>query len=383
MIYLKTGLPGSGKTLSLVEAGAVLAKEGRRVFYEGISEVDEAKLGIRRFAGELQDWARLLETGDVLLVDEITRYPELCRGGTRTRVPAWVEELTRNRHYGIDLYLCTQDPKNADSFVRRLVNQHEHYVNKFGAEESVVYTWPECVDDIEIRGNRDRADKRVYKYPKELYGAYKSAELHTRKKYTPRRLKLAYASFVVAALCVALAGVAVFKLWHRSAPAVAPQKIASADPGDGLFSTAGGKGKHTLSKAEWVAQMEPRISGFMWSEPLFDGQKVQAQPETYCMAIENGPCRCISDQGTRIKMDQDTCRLVALEGMYNPFRRPVQEMRQAERPRERVAAAEGRQPDERIGKVESAGEAAESKAHHKPLSSPYDPSEMGPRSTQY
>jgi len=39
------------------------------------------------------------------------------------------------------------------------------------------------------RERGDRADKRVYKYPKGLYGAYKSAEVRTRKTYIPRRPK--------------------------------------------------------------------------------------------------------------------------------------------------------------------------------------------------
>ena len=382
MIYLKTGLPGAGKTLSMVERGAALAKEGRRVFYEGIEEVDEAKLGIRRFPAELQDWAEALETGDVLLVDEITRYPELKKGGTRTQLPAWVERLTRNRHYGIDLYFCTQDPKNADTFVRRLVNHHEHFVNKFGADESVVYAWPECVDDIEMRSNRERADKKTYKYPKELYGTYKSATLHTRKKYTPRKLKFAYAAFAVAILCVLVAVVAVsrFTKGPSAARSAAPAKLATVDTDadtGGVFGSS--RGKHKMTREEWLSQMVPRMPGFMWSEPIFDDRKAEAQPETYCMAVEDGPCRCISEQGTRIKMDQETCRAVALDGIYNPYKHPITGVQHAQdqRPQQRPET-----PTQRPADLSEPTEKGSSKGH-KPLTAPYDTEQFAPRTTQY
>ena len=389
MIYLKTGLPGSGKTLSLVDVGRQLAKEGRTVFYEGIKDVAEDELGIQKFPGEIQDWARVLQPNDVLLVDEITRYPELRRGGTRMNVPPWVEELTRNRHYGVDLYFCTQDPKNADSFVRRLVNKHEHYVNKFGAQVSRVYTWPECCDDIEMRGNRERADQADYAYPVELFDKYKSAELHTRKKYTPRKLKMLYWSLAACVLCLIVAVLAVRQFWpsRASAARAAPtgtHSIMGSSPDAGL---AVGDAKKKLTKSEWLEQMVPRVNGFLWTAPAFDDRGIASEPETYCMAVENGPCRCISEQGTRIKLDQATCRQVAIDGFYNPYRKREAGFRGEEHhEQQRHDDSPASESIAAIAPPASSPHASSSShsAHgFRPLAAPYEPGQFAPKSSQY
>src|SRR5580765_7143830 len=67
--------------------------------------------------------------------------------------------------------------------------------------------------------------------------------------------------------------------------------------------------------------MTPRVDGLLWTAPLFDDRKPEARPETYCMAMENGPCKCITEQGTRLKLPEDRCRDIAVNGVYNPYKR--------------------------------------------------------------
>ena len=76
----------------------------------------------------------------------------------------------------------------------------------------------------------------------------------------------------------------------------------------------------------------------MWSAPAFD-KEVMSNPEIYCAASgdgidangdwSKGSCNCISEQGTRMVLDQQTCHATVKNGgVYNPFRMPQQQMQQ-------------------------------------------------------
>jgi len=54
--------------------------------------------------------------------------------------------------------------------------------------------------------------------------------------------------------------------------------------------------------------------------------KAEAKPEVYCMSVlETHDCKCISDQGTEVMMPVVQCRTIARYGLYNPFRRPIED----------------------------------------------------------
>lgn len=327
MIELRTGLPGSGKTLSLIEAIVAYRKEGRRVFVEGIRGLDFAATGAEPYTAKLSDWATALESGDVLVVDEVQRF--LPKGMTTRSTPAWVEELTRNRHLGVDLLFATQDALNIDAFVRRLVNTHRHYVNLYGGQKAKVYFWQDGVHEPDKAADKKKAEASKWKYPVARFPLYKSAELHTRKGRIPKAVKWAAAGAVACVMFAAAAWWVMGGLGKHSAAAVSsvPAKV---DPrGSGalvptFFGGESGKERHYLSKQEWFARMEPRVPGVYWSEPLFDERKAVSQPELYCMSVDNGTCKCISEQGTDVQVSGMLCREIALHGMYNPFKAPAE-----------------------------------------------------------
>lgn len=327
MIELETGLPGAGKTLRAIERGLELVKQGKRVYYLDINGLDEEATGFERFPGELSQWMDILKPGDVLIADEVQRMlPAVSHRGAP---PKWIEEMTRNRHYGVDMIFITQHPKLIDSFVRRLINKHEHMLNVFGREEANIYTWIQVCEDPESKSERKKADHRRWKYPKEVYTAYKSAELHTRKPHTPRMVKVL--RWAVGA-CVVFALAAVVVMWrfaHREVSHADQAKVpaavaASAHSGAGPVGTSGGgSDKPELSRADWLHMQMPRFAGMPWSAPAFDDRKPMADPEIYCMAVSaEKRCICHSEQGTRIQVPLKECSIIALVGVYNPFRRP-------------------------------------------------------------
>lgn len=193
MIELNTGVPGAGKTLSMVQELAKLFKrweahpeEARPVFVLGIPElalphavvplkaVQVDKAGAPRL---VPDWDEM-PNGSLVLIDE-------CQGvfpprSSQSVPPAHVAWLNTHRHKGFDLWITTQQPKLIDASVRALVGRHKHYRRVFGMQRSVVYEWDACSDSLAGMGN---AVKTYWPYPTGAFKWYKSAEVHTKQRF--------------------------------------------------------------------------------------------------------------------------------------------------------------------------------------------------------
>lgn len=210
MIYLITGVPGSGKTLYAVStlvqklaAEKLTGPDGverpRRVVVDGIPDLvmdhelmaprrDEsaptgrrgAKSGdadVEQVGHGLWNWFEWCQPGDVLVVDEVQRYwrPR----GMGTAPPLEIAQLETHRHLGVDFVIITQNPMLIDQNVRRLVGRHQHIRRLFGMARAVIYDWDGCSVDVH---RTKSATTSMWAYPKSAYRLYKSAELHTKQK---------------------------------------------------------------------------------------------------------------------------------------------------------------------------------------------------------
>jgi zona occludens toxin len=193
MIDLNTGVPGGGKTLSMVQELARLIKrwekhpeEARPVFVLGIPElalphapvplkaVQVDKAGAPRL---VPDWDEMPD-GTLVLIDECQGvFPPRSSQSTPLVHVAW---LNTHRHRGFDLWIMTQQPKLIDSSVRALVGRHKHFRRLFGMKRAVIYGWDACSDSLSGMNN---AVKSNWSYPTEVFKWYKSAEIHTKQKF--------------------------------------------------------------------------------------------------------------------------------------------------------------------------------------------------------
>jgi zona occludens toxin len=193
MIELNTGVPGSGKTLSMVQELAKLFKrweshpdEARPVFALGIPDlalphapvplksVQIDKSGAPRL---VPDWEEMPD-GSLVLIDE-------CQGvfpprSSQSTPPSHVAWLNTHRHRGFDLWITTQQPKLIDASVRALVGRHKHYRRLFGMQRATVYEWDACSDSLSGMNN---AVKSYWPFPREAFKWYKSAEIHTKQRF--------------------------------------------------------------------------------------------------------------------------------------------------------------------------------------------------------
>lgn len=331
MITLGTGLPGNGKTLFMLWYIADKAKrEQREVYYSGISIVDREALPWTEFKAE--EWMTLPK-GAIILIDEAQFvFPKKPNG---SKLPDYYEKLATHRHSGYDIYLITQHPSLVDNFVRQLVGQHFHSVRKFGMERATIYEWSAANPAPQSVASQKSAIPLKWAYPKEVYGWYKSAEVHTVKKGIPAKVYLA------AALIVAVVGVGYWSLMQYQARGETKPAVHSVDaPAPGAGGGAGGSmpvapggpgGREPFDPVEdakhYVQMATPRVAGLPHTAPKYDEitQPVRAPVPAACLQVgsvsspKGITCKCYSQQGTPMDVEFNMCIEFARNGYFQDF----------------------------------------------------------------
>jgi zona occludens toxin len=323
-VTVVTGLPGNGKTLYTLWMVEKRRKEEHRpVFYSGIKD-----LSLEWEAIDPYEWHRA-PANAIVVIDEAQRshddVQDQKRGrgklfGVRPRgeEPDWVTQLEVHRHGGIDLVLLTQHPMFLSAHVRKLADRHLHLVRRFGLQSSTVHEWVEVREDCHKR--RADSSKSAFRFPREAFRWYKSAEAHTMKVRVPWRI------WGMGLTVLALIGLISFVV-HRLAaqvrgPGVQPAGQVAPQPGGGFPGGAsGGQGLRVagqpLSRGEWVAQWEPRVSGLAYTAPVYDeATKPVAVPYPAACVVIRGGCGCWSQQGTRLDVPDGLCRRIVSGGFF-------------------------------------------------------------------
>lgn len=325
-IKLYTGLPGAGKSLSLVDELRRMhdSEPGRPVYAFGID-------GLRDGLAEPCDphaWEDLPD-GSIVVVDECQKvWPSRRLGST----PADVKAFSEHRHRGFDFLLATQNPSYIDSYLRGLVDQHTHVVRRWGSKTVDRYVWQEGCDDVKSQAMRARAQRQRWRYPKECYSMYKSSTLHTVKRRRPWQF---WAILVAALLVPVLVAAGWYRVRRFGHEPVTDRPVSSAPALGGAASLGdvGGKVKYA-SPHDYIVAFTPRVAAYPWSAPAYDDQPVKARPDLMCIEHENPRksgemlCSCYTEQLTRYRVGSlEICRTYAEQGVYNPHRAPLASVR--------------------------------------------------------
>ncbi len=184
-IQLITGAPGSGKSL---RASAMLVEHQQKYperlrFVAGFEEDDLYGIDFERVEYGF-NWTELPD-GSLVVVDEAHNHWKQREG--RAAMPADVDALSMHRHRGFDFIVVTQHPKKMDVEILRQCTRHYHLVRRYGKEESIGYISEEYT---EHRSKTSDRDVELWKFPRALYGLYKSAEVHdTNRRRVPQQFK--------------------------------------------------------------------------------------------------------------------------------------------------------------------------------------------------
>lgn len=305
-IVLVTGLPGHGKTLyALQRVQNEALKDGRAVFYSGIRD-----LALPWQQWDPERWQEL-EPGSIMVIDECQSvFPVRGRG----QPPDWIEELAKHRHLGVDFYVITQNPMLMDAFVRRLCDRHFHVVRKFGTQFATVHEFTNGVRE-NCATSREGGIRHEWRYPREVFGWYKSAELHTVKRRVPARVW-----FLVAApiLFAVFAGVAYNRMVpdsDASGEAAQASSLAASAP---RADPVGRRGAQAAAEPrDYLADFVPRVPGLDYTAPAYDEVTKPAQAPYPAACVAMGPrCVCYTQQGTRLQTPDQLCRGIVAGGFF-------------------------------------------------------------------
>lgn len=342
MLYLITGIPGSGKTLKMISDLMNRADlKNRPLYIDGIPDVDEKKIPHFKVPeGEtMQTWHKWAPTGAILVIDECQRVFRPRPSGSK--VPDHVAELETHRHKGLDIFLLTQHPRLIDANVRNLIGHHCH-ISKTSLGLRRMVEWDGC-GDPQSRQSIAEGVKSVYTLDKNAYGVYKSAEEHTKIK--TKLSRVIYVFPIV--LAVILAGCYyAYSSWSKltdTKPKIeavkTPPEIPSppsplATDGEAPVNAPAANGaapalsqqeQERERKVQYLTEddFKPRIEGEAHTAPIYDGmnKSVKTMPIPVACVKSGSKCTCYTDQATVLKdIKKEQCLDYVENGIYNPYK---------------------------------------------------------------
>lgn len=350
MIVLKTGIIGSGKSLSAVAELAALSDrwqtaageaERRPVYVHGIRGLalphkplpiypatgrpgDAVELDDKgRPSGTIAvDWAAVPQ-GSLVIIDECQdAFPPR---GSSSRVPDHVAWCQRSRHNAVDIVLITQHPRLIDSTLRTFVGKHEHYRRMFGGARAVVYEWDSCSDGLQYKS----ATKRLWNYPRKAYAWYTSADEHTKQSFRiPAWVAVPVLAVVgglytipnaFTTLTGAASGKGISHTTAASAPANPVPGLPGTLPGLPMPTTAPAAPRDAITTELPPAPARPKFAG--------------------CITMRNR-CTCLDPDGYEVATEPAQCRHAAREyGVAIPYPTSTTDQRPAMTPARAVPAA--------------------------------------------
>lgn len=326
MIYWYTGQPGHGKTLHAIDHALKFRDEGRLVYVGNVRGFKHDQARVLPISPEqFCDWMNFLPDGAVCFIDEAYEHGMLPKRPPGSKVPDHVRELAKHRHRGLDFIFVSQSPaKQVDEFVHDLIERHIHVRRRFG----LPFAHLRIFDRFER--NPEKAHPLVLKrvrLPKRPMGLYESTVMDTVEKKIPWY----YIAFAIGLPLTAYGAWHQFREVEDSFSSKAPQTATEAAGRDGAANGAPATVAATdraapsvpTRESDYVAWLTPRIPGQPWTAPAYDRLSVPMQaPRVFCMASGHGghdSCTCLTEQGTRYVIEPNRCRMIALQGQYEPF----------------------------------------------------------------
>lgn len=338
-IEVYTGKPGNGKTALMMERLMAEAKKGERPIYA--AGIDGLQPGLATVLADPREWNAkddrgeyIVPNGALIFIDEAWKWFGHLHDASRQSTPAHVLALAEHRHRGIDFVWTTQGPNQLYPFTRNLIADHYHCVRRFGTQIIDVFKWEELCEDIKSAPKREAAQRTTRALPKDVFGKYKSADVHTIKRKIPVKV-------LMLPLMVIVAGFLLWIAYNSLKPSAMSAKAAGLGPNaasaaSGLSPsdahTANGRlQEKPLTRSEYAKKHLPRFSTMPWTSEVFDGREVTADPQLMCMSSRAGEgeggehredsCTCLTEQGTFYEISQPECRRIARFGpVYNPYR---------------------------------------------------------------
>jgi len=322
-IALLTGLPGSGKTAHGVLFLKQALEDGRPIFQTGIPDL---KLDYSPVP-PISEWTELRPDPDnpdvlcpfftfpdrsIIFLSEAQRWFRPRAAGSK--VPDHVAAFETTRHTGVTFVFDTQHPDFIDSHVRKLVGQHIHFLDH-GLTGRWHYEWPYCG---KIESFKEAPIKKPYRLPKQVFGLYKSASTHIKRKYT-----IPWYFYILGLLFLAIG----YQYWSFMQRHPEFSQQAPTPKGEGAGTAA-----HLTSTAAPAPAPTPKTATDYLSEslPVSPGRPETAPMYAALLDVKNVPrvvgcidtgkhCKCVTQQGTDAGLDNLQCRNWIKSPPFDPY----------------------------------------------------------------
>ncbi|HTH08589.1 MAG TPA: zonular occludens toxin domain-containing protein [Acidovorax sp.] len=322
MLYLISGANGAGKTLNTLKwVRERQLKENRPVCHNG--RFDPVP------GGELEGWKKIdfkdwqdQPDGTIFLIDEAHNdLPNRPAGAT---VPDAVKMLAEHRKRGFDFYLVTQHPQNIDSFVRRLIGPpgwHRHLKRSFGVDMVSVLEWSAVNPNCEKDGSGKTGTVTMQAFPKEVYGWYKSASLHTGKKRIPKQFWVLLLCLIAIPLLIwAASGKLLSKSEAKATAKPATEAQAAPVPVQAVAK---------LTVEQYLDERTPRIKDFPHTSPAYDEvTKPTVAPYPAACVHMGKTCKCYTQQATLMQVSGAVCLQIVAQGFFVDWQQPQHQQAQ-------------------------------------------------------
>ena len=317
MLTIITGLPGHGKTLLTLSMVPEEYKD-RDIYYHGIEELMLPWI----YLNDPTKWHEL-PAGAVIVIDEAQQYFPLRQ--PRNEVPIHCSKFETHRHKGHDVILITQDAKLIDHHVRRLCGRHHHVARaRTGHQMSIIWSAGQVFDPKNYH-EKQACEKKPFKYPKDIYSLYKSAEVHTVKTHYPLRLILFPILFLVIA-SILYYGVPFLATMGRGHEQPLADNFIQEKPSEKIKYQQV-QYDSTTDIQEYLYKLTPRIDNLPHTAPIYDeAYKVKTFPKPNCISSKS-KCICYSQQATKLVIEKSVCEHYIENGYFDPTKMDKKEVR--------------------------------------------------------
>lgn len=304
MFRLRTGTPGAGKTLSLIHE--LKGITDRPIYYSQIP-------GLKLPWTEITDPANYhlwLPDHSIYILDECQKIFPVRP--PKDSVPPGISFIETHRHRGIDIYFITQHSSLLDHHARRLIGEHTHLQRNFGMAFSVMYTNNKLFDPTNYH-EKSECQKTQFRFPKETFELYKSAEVHTHKIKFPKKL-------LILPLLFAMVGYGTYKIYSYIHPEKKLEIVPTYEQSKSENPQSTVNAPSSKPKIDWPTAFIPAIKGLPYTAPIYKDLAVPVSMPMLAGCVSNEKrCTCYTQQATKIDMDDEQCRLHAKQASFNPF----------------------------------------------------------------
>ena len=309
-ITLITGVPGSGKTLYAISnllrpfigQTVTLDKEGvktvlPRTIFTNINGllIDHELIDGGDNQG-LRDWHLWAKPGSVICYDEFQKaWPPRPNG---SKVPDDIQALDTHRHMGVDFILITQNCMNVDRHILGLVDRHLHVRRVANMGMAVVYEWDHASKSLLYKNAMTKAP---WRYDKNVFKLYKSAEVHTKqKRKMPGLVWFVLMGFAAAAYAIpSLKSRLTERITGKPAEVVSAS-VDKAKPGQ--------KTSYVKDGIQYTVETTVSAPALPASAPASAPAESGPVPPAYAGCISSGKkCTCYDPAAKPVQVDPEVC----------------------------------------------------------------------------